>query len=283
MSSASIQLNKNFNKNLLKEAYHSLSHVEIKPANYPNDGSVDWNSLSVFAMGGSTDDLQSLLPFIADLDLQLRLVRFLVLEPDGIIKRHVDTFLSGRVVRLHIPVITHPDVEFQLDDVRQNWQEGEFWYGDFTQPHSVFNKSDITRVHLVIDAAVDKNLLKLFSSDTIPTKLYDSLKMEEKFDHKILERFGCDFWLPKGWKLPGSESPPLETALVANFKLIDGDFCMFINDAPMLKAIPVTENKLLVLGLPHEIFVDYTFANNKVKGLTFHMDGRSKNFELVKE
>ncbi|MFY0629125.1 MAG: aspartyl/asparaginyl beta-hydroxylase domain-containing protein [Flavobacteriaceae bacterium] len=281
MSSASIQLNKTFDKNLLQEAYRSLSHIETKPANYPGAGSISWNSLSVYAAGGSLESLESILPFIAELNLQLRLVRFLDLGPGGVIKEHSDTFLSGRVVRLHIPVFTNPKVEFNLAHKRQYWQEGEFWYGDFTMPHSVYNKGDATRVHLVIDAAVDENLLKLFNPGTIPAKLYDSLKTEEKFNPEILERFKCDFWMPAGFTLPGSGYPPLESDLVANLKLMDGEFTMFVNDAPMVKAVPVTENKLLVLGLPHEMFADYKFENDKVKSLTFHMAGRSMHVTLV--
>lgn len=281
MSSASIQLNNVFDKDLLQEAYHSLSHTEAKPANYPGTGSIFWDSLSVYTLEGSSENLHTLLPFIADLNLQLRLVRFLLLGPGGIIKEHSDTFLSGRIVRLHIPVITNPDVEFNLAGERQVWQEGELWYGDFSLPHSVYNKSDTTRVHLVIDVAVDENLLKLFKPGTIPAKLHDSLKVEEKFDPKVLERFICSFWMPAGFRMPGSEYPPLESALVADFKFIDGEFTMFVNDAPMVKAIPVTENKLLVLGLTHEMFADYTFENDKPKTLTFHMAGRSMNVELA--
>ncbi|MEM7086672.1 MAG: aspartyl/asparaginyl beta-hydroxylase domain-containing protein [Bacteroidota bacterium] len=283
MPSASIQLNKIFDKDLLKKAYHSVSHIETKPANYPGTGSLSWNSLPIYTMGGSSNHLESLLPFIAELKLQWRLVRFLILGPGGIIKEHADTFLSGRVVRLHIPVITNPEVEFNLDHQRQTWQEGEFWYGDFTLPHSVYNRSNTTRVHLVIDAAVDENLFKQFSPGTIPEKLYDSLKTEEKFDHKILKRFSCDFWVPAGFVLPGSEYDPLESALVANFRLIDGEFCLFINDAPMVKAVPITENKLLVLGLPHDMFADYKFEDDKAKELTFHMAGRSMNVSLVED
>jgi hypothetical protein len=281
MPTTAIQLNKIFDISLLQEAYQAVSHIETKPANYPGMGSTSWDALTIFTPGGSTSNLESLLPFIAELNLELRLVRFLLLGPGGIIKEHSDTFLSGKIVRLHIPVITNPDVEFMLAGERQSWKEGEFWYGDFSLPHSVENKSELTRVHLVLDVAIDENLLKLFKPGTIPTKLHDSLKSEEKFDLDVLKRFSCAFWMPAGFVLPGSNYPPLESAIIAELRLIDAEFTMFINDAPMVKAVPITENKLLVLGLPHEMFVEYTFENDKAKALSFHMNGKSRNMELV--
>ncbi|NNL93013.1 MAG: aspartyl/asparaginyl beta-hydroxylase domain-containing protein [Saprospiraceae bacterium] len=281
MSSFAIKLNKSFDKNLIQEAYFSLNHLKTKPANYPGDGSIAWNSLAVYSIGESKDILNAALPFIADLNLELRLVRFLVLEPGGIISRHVDTFLSGRVVRLHIPVVTHDDVEFMLADLRQNWKEGEFWYGDFTMPHSVHNRSDITRVHLVIDVAVNENLIKLFPEDAIPQNLQKKLNIEDQFDNDFLDRFCCNFLMPAGFKIPGSELPALESSLIAGFKVFDGDFCMFVNDAPMVKAVPVTENKVSVLGFSAEIIFEYTFENDKPKTVTFNYGGKSRNIELV--
>jgi len=281
MSSATVRLKKSFDPHQLTTAYHSLNHIQTKPANFPGDGSIAWNSLSVYSQGDDLYNFQTYLPFIADLGLQFRLVRFLTLEPGGYIKEHVDTFLSGRVVRLHIPVITNDQVEFYLGGERCHWQEGEFWFGDFTVPHWVSNKSDVTRVHLVLDVAVDEKLLELFSLGTIPEKLYDSLKKVEEFDQEILERFSCDFWVPAGFTLPGSDFPPLKNPLVANFKLVDGEFCLFINDAPMVKAIPITENKLSVLGLKHAMSADYTFENDKAKSLTFHIAGKSLEVELA--
>ncbi|MFT5779693.1 MAG: hypothetical protein ACI837_002652 [Crocinitomicaceae bacterium] len=274
MSVSAVRLNKAFDKKLLVEALHALSHIETKPANYPGDGNTLWNALPIYTLGGSRDNLEKYLPYIAELDLQFRLVRFLDLEPGGVINEHVDTFLTGRVVRLHLPVITHEDVEFYLDHKRCSWQEGELWYGDFSMPHSVTNKSDIKRVHLVLDVAADENLLKLFSPGTIPPQLYDSLKTDEKFDLNILKRFTCNFWVPEGFRLPGTDFPPLESAVIANFRLIDGEFCLFINDQPMVRAIPVTENKLSLMGVAIEMSVDYTFKNDVADSLTFNIGDR---------
>jgi hypothetical protein len=61
-------------------------------------------------------------------------------------------------------VLTDPGVEFILDKERLTLQEGECWYMNFNLPHSLHNKSNTDRVHLVIDAVVNdwiKNLFQL--------------------------------------------------------------------------------------------------------------------------
>ncbi|MBV8253695.1 MAG: aspartyl/asparaginyl beta-hydroxylase domain-containing protein [Chitinophaga sp.] len=81
-------------------------------------------------------------------------VRLLKLESGSVIKPHCD--LDGAYedgfVRIHIPVITHPDVVFMVDGERVNMQPGQCWYANFSKRHSVENLSPIDRVHLVIDA-----------------------------------------------------------------------------------------------------------------------------------
>ena len=54
-------------------------------------------------------------------------------------------------VRLHIPVVTRPEVSFHCDDQVVNMAEGESWIFDNWRPHKVENRSDVTRIHLVAD------------------------------------------------------------------------------------------------------------------------------------
>lgn len=84
-------------------------------------------------------------------------VRFLRLNAGSIIKPHRDHelgFEDGEV-RFHIPVRTNPDVVFILDGKRVVMSEGECWYNDFNQVHSVENRGTSDRVHLVIDCVVN--------------------------------------------------------------------------------------------------------------------------------
>ncbi len=56
-------------------------------------------------------------------------------------------------VRIHIPVITNPDVIFFCGDEQINMRAGESWIFNAWRRHRVTNGGDEDRVHLVIDTA----------------------------------------------------------------------------------------------------------------------------------
>ena len=56
-------------------------------------------------------------------------------------------------VRIHIPVMTNPDVLFYCGDTFVHMAAGETWIFDSWKKHRVENNSDEFRVHLVIDTA----------------------------------------------------------------------------------------------------------------------------------
>jgi GNAT superfamily N-acetyltransferase/quercetin dioxygenase-like cupin family protein len=94
---------------------------------------------------------------LATLHCPLQAVRFLRLKPGSVIKEHRDHelgFEDGEV-RLHIPVMTNPEVEFVLNQVRIVMKEGECWYLNVNQPHRVANHGAMDRIHLVVDCVVN--------------------------------------------------------------------------------------------------------------------------------
>lgn len=93
-------------------------------------------------------------------------VRLLKLAAGSNIRRHRDYYLGPEdgEVRLHVPVVTHPDVEFVLDDERVPMAEGELWFLNFNHYHSVDNRSPVDRIHLVIDCVVNDWLRELLES-----------------------------------------------------------------------------------------------------------------------
>lgn len=100
---------------------------------------------------------------LAALRCPLQAVRFLRLQAGSSIKEHRDHelgFEDGEV-RLHIPVLTNPAVEFVLNQVRVVMQEGECWYLNVNQPHRVANRGATDRIHLVIDCVVNESLREL--------------------------------------------------------------------------------------------------------------------------
>lgn len=92
--------------------------------------------------------------------------RLLTLTPGSVINEHRDYCLGWEdgEIRVHIPVITSPEVEFVLDGRPVELKAGEAWYMDLNQPHSVANRSERVRVHLVIDCVVDEWLTELMST-----------------------------------------------------------------------------------------------------------------------
>jgi hypothetical protein len=95
----------------------------------------------------------------------LRAVRLMRLTPGSVIKEHNDLELSFEegTVRIHVPVVTNADVAFYLNRSRVVLDAGSAWYLRLSDPHSVVNRGNSDRVHLVIDAEVNDwvaNVLK---------------------------------------------------------------------------------------------------------------------------
>jgi len=61
---------------------------------------------------------------------------------------------SGEV-RLHVPITTNPGVEFLVNHESVPMQPGELWYINADLPHSVANRGESDRIHLLIDGKVN--------------------------------------------------------------------------------------------------------------------------------
>ncbi|MDB4383947.1 aspartyl/asparaginyl beta-hydroxylase domain-containing protein [bacterium] len=100
---------------------------------------------------------------LAQFECPLLAVRLMKLTAGSEIKEHTDHDLSleDGTVRLHVPVVTHQDIEFYLNGERVVMQEGDCWYLKLSEPHAVKNPTSMDRVHLVIDAEVNDWLVNL--------------------------------------------------------------------------------------------------------------------------
>lgn len=113
-------------------------------------------------------------------------VRVLKLTAGSAIKPHSDeglNFFDG-FVRLHIPIQTNPDIEFIVAGEKLEMKEGECWFADFNQIHSVYNRGDNDRLHLVIDMKVNEWLKNLFVKEGI---LEENEKAPDPMDDYPLE------------------------------------------------------------------------------------------------
>lgn len=137
-----------------------------------NDYSGKWTSIALLSKTGksdaifatsqdnekliATDVLESCSYFKEILDgflFEKTAVRLLQLAVGAEVKPHSDNCLGYEdgAFRLHIPIVTNVDVEFILDGNRLIMNEGECWYIDANFIHSVANRGNQDRIHLVID------------------------------------------------------------------------------------------------------------------------------------
>lgn len=102
-------------------------------------------------------------------ECELTSVRFLKLAAGAWIRPHRDYRLGieDGEIRIHIPVLTNPQVEFTLDEQKIEMREGEAWYLNFNLHHSVRNDGGSDRVHLVIDCVVNDWILSFFNEAAI--------------------------------------------------------------------------------------------------------------------
>lgn len=152
-----------------------------------------WGGVSLYAQGGRFDVLTcgdapyeptealarapNLAAIVDAFETETHAVRVLTLDPGARIHEHYDpqSSLDRGVARLHVPIVTHPDVEFLLAGRRTRWREGELWYGDFTFPHRAHNKSPVARAHLVMDLVVNDRVRSLFPPEWLaPNPLRDA-------------------------------------------------------------------------------------------------------------
>lgn len=78
--------------------------------------------------------------------------RLMKLEPGAEVRLHVDlNYHWFSRVRIHIPVVTRPEVIFQCGGEQLHMGAGECWLFDSWRRHRVVNGSALARIHLVVD------------------------------------------------------------------------------------------------------------------------------------
>lgn len=157
----------------------------------------DWSLIALFAPGGQASNINAIhtdkskiLPtpvlenclylqeVISRFECEILTARLMKLDAGATIKPHTDdrAGYEDGMFRLHIPIQTNPKVEFILDGKRIIMKEGECWYTNVNFEHSVLNRGDSPRVHLVIDGKRNAWSDKLFFSlapekDFIPKEI----------------------------------------------------------------------------------------------------------------
>lgn len=97
-----------------------------------------------------------------DCDGEMGQVLYVNLPAGKVIDPHEDfgSYLFY-ICRYHIPIITNPDVGFIVDEEIKFMKEGECWEINNNKMHSVFNKGNSDRIHLLIDIMPNKFLNRM--------------------------------------------------------------------------------------------------------------------------
>jgi hypothetical protein len=75
----------------------------------------------------------------------------------------------GQIARFHLPLVSHPAITmstWELDGTHRSrhLEPWKLYYLDQRKPHAVSNPTSAERIHLVIDAVVDRNVSKVIES-----------------------------------------------------------------------------------------------------------------------
>lgn len=144
----------------------------IKPA----EMSANWKKEHASLLSARCEDtaIRRLFPrtneLLSRIPAQFERVRFMKLAPnEGELARHADITDraagtgDGRIVRLHIPLVTNRDVIFSAwtafgEKISKHFPERSICYLDTRKPHTVVNGGKTERIHLVVDAVSSASL-----------------------------------------------------------------------------------------------------------------------------
>lgn len=91
--------------------------------------------------------------------------RLMRLAPGAEVPKHVDLHYYWRThIRIHIPIVTSPEVIFTCGGDQAHMAAGECWVFDSFQMHDVQNGGSESRVHLVLDTVGGKRLWDLIDA-----------------------------------------------------------------------------------------------------------------------
>jgi hypothetical protein len=201
--------------------------------------------------------------------------RFLYLKKGAEILEHCDPPMNTQsgALRLHVPVITHPDVLFVVGGKRVRWDAGELWWADFSLPHSVKNQSPIDRVHLVVDVEITAELLALFPVEARARFHEEGVVYHESaisLAEHDLRRLECDFKFP-AFALPRK----VPVAGIGSIRLEGGALAMVLSGKPdeRFELVPYSSSHFGLCNWPPCYRLHFDLEEGRVVGLRLVVRG----------
>jgi len=142
-----------------------------------DDGSIWTNSIESFLDTPILARTPYFKEVLSSIPCKLMSARLSSLLPGGSIGEHEDSGLKRPgSARLHVPICTNDQVQFVIGGREVKCLPGELWWGNFGLAHSVKNCGVTRRVHLLIDAVVNEELINL-----VPDEMREEVKDVERF------------------------------------------------------------------------------------------------------
>ena len=128
---------------------------------------------------------------MASFDEVLSRSRLMRLASGSEVSPHVDfNYHWYNRLRIHVPIVTNPDVIFHCGEEAMHMRPGECWIFDSWRWHKVVNSSDRDRTHLVIDISGSSRFWRLVREATSGTCKVRKIGYQENGEASIrLEKF----------------------------------------------------------------------------------------------
>jgi hypothetical protein len=225
---------------------------------------VDWTILSLRSAGGDPDrtdaggaglvehaetphlsDAPYLNEVLREFPAQLLAARLMALGAGARVGEHRDSKcgLPWGLVRLHVPIITNPGALVVIAGTEFHWNAGQLWFGDFNRPHYVSNDGDESRIHLVLDCLVSKEILALLPP------FDDALVAREPVPLTTASR--CRFQLPARFA-EWSEEEPIAGADDTLDAEIGDDLVLYLEGKPRFGLVHVGGAEFRLAGWSEE-------------------------------
>ena len=152
--------------------YHPLRHIgNTAIALVSANGEVNDLYIGEMRPTAALQQCPYALQVMSELQTVVGRARFMRLSHGAEVPSHSDGNYTWRNrVRIHIPVITHPDVTFSsVGNIDVHMAAGESWIFDNWRQHAVFNRSNVDRVHLVVDTVGTSRFWELVGTGWDPS------------------------------------------------------------------------------------------------------------------
>lgn len=158
----------------------------------------------ISAGGGETDDVHgqmlptswlAAMPYarqvLAGFGVVWSRSRLMRLGPGASVPEHADINYHWHTrVRLHVPIMTRPQVRFHCDGESVHMASGEAWIFDNWRRHRVENGSDADRVHLVADTTGTAAFWQFACGPTPPRSQWRTMAWDPEIAPRLLTE--CD-------------------------------------------------------------------------------------------